>query len=360
MKKIFYILTILFAFGCSEYNKVLKSTDPEYKYEKAIEYYQDGDCYKAQPLLEELIGITRGTTRSEDVYYNHANVYYCLNQYYMSSYYYKTFVKTFPNSKYTEEAYFLAAMSNYRNSPKYSIDQADTQGAIDAFQLFIDKYPTSELKDSTNKMIEELRAKLEFKAYEIAELYHKTEKYKGAVIALDDFIKKYPSSPNREKAMFLIVDSRFKYAKNSIPSKQRDRFELCMVDYNNFANNYPDSDLLKQAKRIAKQSTKEVETSYFREAKLAFDRGSYGTAFSGFQYYIRRYPSGDMKEKAMFYSVKSSYLLALAQPQEKKLTSFEYCIESYLNFADTFSSSKLLNKAEKFYLESKKKITEKS
>jgi len=356
MKKYSYLFILLFAFGCSDYNKVLKSSDPEYKYQKAVEYYNEGDCYKSLPLLEELIGITRGTTRSEDVYYYYANVHFCLKQYYLSNYYYKNFVKTFPNSVHAEESLFLAALSSYRNSPNYSKDQEETKGAINDFQLFIDRYPQSDLKDSTNVMIEQLRDKLELKHYEIAALYNKTEQYQAAVIALDKFIKQFPTSIRRERAMYLIVDSRFKYAKNSITSKQRERYELSKIDCQNYINNYPNGVFLEKVNNAIKNIDKDVESSYFNEAENDFKSGNYGTAYEKLKTYINRYQSGRFREKAMYLAVKSSFLYAKSLPTKKKRQSFENCIESYLNFADTFSSSKHLAKAEKFYLESKNKL----
>ena len=60
------LLSLLFP-ACSEYNKVVKSTDIEYKYAKSLEYYNNGEYHKALPILEELISLTRGTQRAEDV-----------------------------------------------------------------------------------------------------------------------------------------------------------------------------------------------------------------------------------------------------------------------------------------------------
>lgn len=356
MKKIFYLFILLFAFGCSDFNKVLKSDDPEYKYEKAKEYYNNCDVYKSLPLLEELIGITRGTTRSEDVYYNYANVHYCLRQYYLANYYYKQFAKTFPTSERCENALFLAAISNYKNSPNYSIDQTETISAINEFQYFLDRYPNTNLKDSTNTMIAELRSKLEVKDFEIAKLYHKTEQFQGAVLALEGFNKEFPGSDFKELSMYLIVDSRFNYAKNSVVGKQRSRYEQCKEDYDNFNTYFPAGEYAKKAKNISERIDKEIENSYYAEAKLAFDNGGYGEAYAKFKHYINKYQAGDSREKAMYYAVKSAFLHAKTLPTEKKKASFEKCIESYINFADSFPNSKWLGKAEKYYLDSKNKI----
>ena len=49
--------------SCGEYNKVLKSTDYEYKYEAAKSYFGKGQNTKAATILEELITIMKGRIR---------------------------------------------------------------------------------------------------------------------------------------------------------------------------------------------------------------------------------------------------------------------------------------------------------
>ena len=46
--------------SCGEYNKVLKSTDNEYKYEAAKSYFAKGQNSKAATLLEDLALIMKG------------------------------------------------------------------------------------------------------------------------------------------------------------------------------------------------------------------------------------------------------------------------------------------------------------
>ena len=53
--------------ACGEYQKLLKSNDPELKYTKAIEYYNKKDYMRAQSLLDEVAHYYKGTERAEDV-----------------------------------------------------------------------------------------------------------------------------------------------------------------------------------------------------------------------------------------------------------------------------------------------------
>jgi outer membrane protein assembly factor BamD len=256
---IFTLLGLLLFVRCSDYNKVLKSTDADYKYRKAVEYYDSSECYKSLPLLEELIGLTRGTQRAEDVYYYYAQSHYCVKDYYLANYYFKSFAKTFATSARAEECLFLAAMCSYKLSPSYSLDQMDTRNAVDEFQLFLDKYPGSSLADSATKMVETLNFKVERKNFEVASSYVKTLKYKAAVQSLKQFLKDYPASQFNEEAHYMIVKSHYEYALGSIESKRLERLRATNESYLTFALSYPDSKWLKEAEGYYKKSSAQIE-----------------------------------------------------------------------------------------------------
>ncbi len=257
-KMIIFLLSTAVIAGCSEYNKVLKSSDLDYKYEKAVEFYEDEKCYQALPVLEELISLTRGTNRAEDVYYYHARSHYCVEDYYLANYYLTNFTKNFSYSARAEECQFLAAMCSYHLSPKYSLDQTETSLAINELQLFLDRYPASELRDSCETMIDELNAKLERKSYEVAKLYAKTERYKSAAIALEYALRDFPNSVYREEMMFLMIKSSYLYADQSVEEKKLERFNDCIEHYLNFVAYFPESKFLRQAENYLEKSEREV------------------------------------------------------------------------------------------------------
>jgi len=162
------IIILSIVAGCSEYNKILKGSDYNLKFEKAKEYYNNDQCYKSLPLLDELMSYFRMTSKGEEVYYYYAKTQYCMGDFYLAGYYYKRFVKNFPNSNKAEECAFNSAICMMRDSPEYYLDQSDSYKAIDEFQLFMSKYPESYLTDSCNTLITQLRDRLEKKSYEKA------------------------------------------------------------------------------------------------------------------------------------------------------------------------------------------------
>ncbi|MBI9066150.1 MAG: outer membrane protein assembly factor BamD [Salinivirgaceae bacterium] len=255
------ILSILASvlFSCSEYQKALKSSDYNFKYEKALEYYGEEDYYRAQSLLDELVSIYKGTDKAEKVLYCYADCHYQQNDYILGAYYFENFAKTYPYSDSTQKAAYTAAYCYYLNSPRPSLDQSDTYKAINAMQLFINKYPSSEQIEDANNIIEKLRYKLEKKSYENAKLYFKLSDYQAASIALKNSIKDFPDSEYREELLYLIVKSNFLLAENSVFDKQGERYQTTITEYYSFIDEYPESEFLKEIEKMYTKSVNQIK-----------------------------------------------------------------------------------------------------
>ena len=248
---------------CSDYNKMLKSGDVEEKLIYAEAALDSGNCFRALPLYDELMRLTRGTERAPDIHWNRALTHDCVNDFYLSRYYFQSFAKTFPNDARVEEALFRAALCSYYLSPQSSLDQTDTRSAIDELQLFMDRYPSSALRDSSQHMVDNLRGKLELKAFENARLYHKTGNYKSATIAMAHAMEDYPGSPYQEELQYLIIDCHYQYALQSTERRKLERYNDAIQAFHTFASRFPESSKMKQAQRLhdnAVQAIAELDT----------------------------------------------------------------------------------------------------
>lgn len=252
MRKIyFYVIGILLvSSSCSEFRKIQKSSDWQVKYDAAMEYYQDKDYYRAIVLLEEVLPIIRGTKTAEDAQYFYAYAHYYDRKYILSAHYFKNFYDTYTRSKYAIEALFMHAYSLYLQSPVPSLDQSSTLEAIEAMQLFINKYPYSEYKDRAEQILDEMQQKLEIKAYNSALLYYKLGRWDAAIIAFNNFQKDYPDSQLNEEISYWKVAAQFQLAKESITSKQKERFYTTIEYYQSFIDRYPNSEFIKDAEDI--------------------------------------------------------------------------------------------------------------
>ncbi|RXQ96176.1 outer membrane protein assembly factor BamD [Ancylomarina salipaludis] len=266
MKKILFLIVLVSTLlaGCSEYQKLLKSNDTNLKYKKAIVYYNEEQYVKAATLFEELIPVFRGTSKAETVSYYMAYSNYGMGDYITGGYYFRNFIKNFPDSPYAEECLYMSAYCYYKESPKPRLDQTSTQEAIDAFQLYINRYPNSSRIEEGNKLIDELQDKLVYKSYLSARNYFDREHYPSAIIALQNAIKDYPGSSYREELMFMLLESRFEYAVKSIDEKQNERFNLAKEEYFAFVDEFPQSKFKKSTDRMIK-----VIDAYFEKDKSA-------------------------------------------------------------------------------------------
>ena len=66
------VLSLFLLVSWNEFNKIVKSTDYEYKFKKGIEYYEAGEFARSGALFQELINIFRGTSRADQVYFYYA------------------------------------------------------------------------------------------------------------------------------------------------------------------------------------------------------------------------------------------------------------------------------------------------
>lgn len=253
-----FSIIALFTISCSSYSKIQKSQDFRFKYEKALEYYDREDYFKALNLFDQVIPFYRGTKEAEDIAYKYGYAYYNQKEYIMASYYFDRFAKTYPRTERAEECLFMVPYCKYLDSPKFKLDQTNTRQAINDFQLFINAYPTSPRVEECNQLIDELRLKLQQKEFEIAKLYLKMDKYEAAVVSFENLLLDYPDTKYREEAMFYSIKSYYYYASKSVRSKKVERYQEASDIYNQFIVMYPDSEFNKQVQYMFDKATKDI------------------------------------------------------------------------------------------------------
>ena len=156
---------------------MLNNPDVKAKYKAAEAYYDIGEYRRANRLYEQILPSYRGKPCAKGDFY-FADTYLQTKDY-LAAYQFESFVKSFPKSDKLQEASFLAAKCYYLLSPRYSLDQTNTNDALDKLQIFIDNYPNSEFLDEANSYVQELQTKLEKKDFEISKQYYTIRDYSG-------------------------------------------------------------------------------------------------------------------------------------------------------------------------------------
>ena len=266
MEKKFAFATLLAALALlslsckSEFEKIRASGDTDLVYKKAFEYYEKEEYQRAQTLFELIIPVYRGKPELEKVYFDYSYTYYHLANYIMANYYFKNFSSTFPSSKQKEEADFMAAYSNFQMSPSYRLDQTYTLKAIDEFQNFVTIYPNSERIKECNRLIDEMRFKLEKKTFEEAKLYFDLGQYQSSIVSFENLLKDFPETGNAPQIRYLIAKASFSMAENSVFDKQEERYQKTLQYAKDFLDKYKDSPNFKEVQSIYNDSNRKLKT----------------------------------------------------------------------------------------------------
>ncbi|WP_337251699.1 outer membrane protein assembly factor BamD [Maribacter halichondriae] len=166
--------------------------------------------------------------------------------------------------KKTQEAAFMGAASYYELSPEYSLDQTDTDKALAKLQTFVNTYPDSEYFEEANLMAKELTTKQEKKAFEIARQFNKIGEFDytfltPAVSAFENFVSDYPGSVYREAALFYKFEAATRMALNSLQRLKPQRIEEAMAAYATLKKQFPETAYAKEAEKWLKKIDKESQ-----------------------------------------------------------------------------------------------------
>lgn len=226
LSQVILLAAILLLTNCrSEFEKVRISGDPALMLEKANEYFEIEEYSRANTLYEMLIPAYRGKSEAESIAYKFAQGHYFSNSHILSAHYFKNFADTYSASPRKEEALYLSALSHYKLSPRYNLDQSDSQKAIDAFQRFINTYPESDKIEECNQYIDNLRLKMELKAFDSGKMYYNTRSYSSAIQSLENMLKDFPDTEHSEEARYIIVQASKDWADQSVFTRKEERYK---------------------------------------------------------------------------------------------------------------------------------------
>lgn len=247
--------------GCGEYQQLLKSKDPDLKYQKALIYFNDQQYIKAQTLLDEVTSYYRGTDRSQDVLAYLARCYMGQKDYISAAEYYQAYIRNYPKGRYIIEARFQVGHCYYLDAPDARLDQTDTKKAIEFYTQFVELYPESQYAEQAYKEMGELYDKLAYKEYLSAKLYYNLGTYLGnnylsAEIIAKNALKNYPTNKYLEELNWLILQSKYQQTINSIDTKKEDRARETEDEYYSFITEYPNSKHISTAEKINKEIKK--------------------------------------------------------------------------------------------------------
>ncbi|MCQ2184347.1 MAG: outer membrane protein assembly factor BamD [Bacteroidales bacterium] len=255
------LISLLFAVlllpACkSQYELLLESNDTEAKYKAAFELYNNKKYNKAAQMFESLSMLTKGTERDDTVLYYWGASNYNNKDYYTAETNFEQLINNYPRSGFAEEGRFLRIDCLFRQTLRYELDQTPTNRALGEIADYLREFPQTRYLATCKKMVDDLTGRLDRKAYEAAKLYYSIEDYLAAHVALKNVLKDNADNRFREEILYYTAMSSYKYAFNSVQSKQHERYLVFVDDYLNFVGELPESGYRPELEVLYKRSQK--------------------------------------------------------------------------------------------------------
>lgn len=255
----FFVSIFWLTTACSPFQKILKSDDVQLKYSTAKDLFDKEEYQKAVLLLEDVLPYFRVSTEAELITYMHAYCHFAMGNFTIAAGRFKLLYHTYPFGKYAEQSLFNYAYCAYMESPPIYLDQSPTRIAIESFQYFIDRFPSSDKIEECNKYIDEMYVKIEQKQISIAKLYYQLEDYRSAIYTLSRVLEDYPLTDTKAEISFMAIDAYYKLALNSIESKKLQRFEETAAFYQSNKEKMENTKYAQQSLNIYNQALTQIQ-----------------------------------------------------------------------------------------------------
>ena len=239
--------------GCGSSGGVTAESDEE-AYLTGMQAYESGKYMRAIEYLRAALDFGRSGDYADEAQFYLARAYYDDGQYLLAAAEYGRFADFYPTDARVEEAHFGRIQSYYQLSPRYNLDQSDTDRAIAHIRVFTSRYPQSVFTDEVVTMLEELREKLARKQLAAGALYERRELYEAAVLSYERLIERFPTSDYADDALLGVVRAQARYAEESVRARQAERYQSALDAYDRFVQLFPTSPLLRDAEALYDQA----------------------------------------------------------------------------------------------------------
>jgi outer membrane protein assembly factor BamD len=252
-------LVVLFS-SCATKTAIKPGDTLEVAFSKAKSLYDKSEYGDAARAFETVISMGRGSDLAREAQWLIAESYYKNKEYLIAASEYRRFITFYPRSPQRMDAEYMEAYCYYKISPRYKLDQADTERAITLFRIFIGRYPDTDKSKDAIKLLDELRAKLALKSISAADMYMNLKLYLSAAMFYQTTVDKYPETKYAEESLAKQVKAYALYADLSIESKQAERYKMAIDAYEKYKQLFPNG------------KNRAIAEDYARYAQRLFDR----------------------------------------------------------------------------------------
>ncbi|MCB5231142.1 MAG: outer membrane protein assembly factor BamD [Candidatus Cloacimonas sp.] len=232
------LLTAVTLFGCS-IGKSKSQMPIEKRIELGDHYYERGRYNKAADHYIEVV-FERSSNYTPIAQFRLGECHFNLGRYTDAIFEYQELIRLFPEFKDVSVAYYRIGEAHYQKSLKPQYTQEDGHLAIQAFEVYLDRFPYGDKRESALEAIQELQYKFIEKNYNNGYIYYRLYDYSAALMYFDEILE----LGNRNE-----LDKKTRYYEARIYVKRRDQ-ENALSMLKSLKEYYPESKETQKIERL--------------------------------------------------------------------------------------------------------------
>ena len=234
-KRCAWLLLVLILASCAR-NKVDYTT--ESKLEKSNQFYAAKKYSKAAVLYDE-ISFEKKSASSAFALMRLADSYFMMNKFTDARLKYIMMTSSYPDYPDIETAYFRIGVCYFQESMPAQYDQTETAQSIEAFRIFLDRFPASQYYQEALEYIRKAQKKIIEKKYYNGYIYYKMKDYSSALMYFKEITALGNTSEIDRKSLYYAARINLFHNKN----------DDAAVAWTSLKTRYPNS---KETRKLAK------------------------------------------------------------------------------------------------------------
>jgi outer membrane protein assembly factor BamD len=120
---------------------------------------------------------------------------------------FREFLSYYPTHRRADYAQYKLGMAHYYQMRAPERDQTETREAIRELTAFMERYPSSELRQEAAAKLREARDRLSGSEYHVGIHYHRQRWYPGAIERFKGIVERDPNFTNRDAVFFYLAEA---------------------------------------------------------------------------------------------------------------------------------------------------------
>ena len=142
---------------------------------------------------------------------------------------FQEFLSFYPTNRRADYAQYKLGLAHFKQMRSPQRDQTETRESIRELQLFVDRYPNSELLPEVQTKLREARDRLDQSDYQVGLFYYRIRNYPGAIDRFTSILKQDAAFSGRDSLYFYLAEAliRMKREAEALPY-----FEKLVAEFN--------------------------------------------------------------------------------------------------------------------------------